>query len=194
MWRTVWSSLWKDVWSGVGWTVFLMSGIASIIKEAVVVFFPSAATPRVLFDASLRVCLILSAFLVLARQRSTIVEFERNKQQSKDNKSEQDRLNSRFAALMQEGKDLNDGISSLSGEQLADWDSEAESWKQRVKDFLAAAGWQTEIVPFLQAGDKAVPVMGPVNLGVKHEKRRRRMTLYSEKLEDIAQRRVPTEC
>jgi len=95
-----------------------------------------------------------------------------------------------FSKLMVEGKAIGDQISRLSGEQLAGWDSELESWKQRVTDFMTTVGWQTEVVPFLQARDKAEPVQGIYNLGMKQERRRRSMALYNQKLEDIAQRRI----
>jgi hypothetical protein len=95
-----------------------------------------------------------------------------------------------FSTLMREGKAIADQISNLSGEQLAGWDSELESWKQRVTDFMDTAGWNTETVPFLQVGDKAEPVQGIGNLELKRERRRRRMALYNQKLDDIAQRRI----
>jgi hypothetical protein len=95
-----------------------------------------------------------------------------------------------FSILMREGKAIADRIPHLSGEQLAGWESELESWKQRVTAFMNTAGWQTEVVPFLQAGDKAEPVQGIDNLGLKRERRRRRMTFYNQKLDDVAQRRI----
>lgn len=95
-----------------------------------------------------------------------------------------------FSKLMTDGKAIGDRIPQLSGEELAGWDSDLASWKQWVTAFMTAAGWQTEVVPFLQAGDKAEPVQGIVDLRLKREKRRRSMALYDQKLEDIAQRRI----
>ena len=40
--RGWWSGLWKDVWLGVGVTVGLMSGIASIAREWLTIFHPTA--------------------------------------------------------------------------------------------------------------------------------------------------------
>jgi hypothetical protein len=80
--------------------------------------------------------------------------------------------------------------SQSSGEQLAGWESELEAWKQRVTDFMNITGWKTEVVPFQQAADKAGPVQGIDNLVLKRERRRRRMALYNQKLDDVAQRRI----
>jgi hypothetical protein len=91
---------------------------------------------------------------------------------------------------MQEGKGLGDRIPQLTGVQLEGWDLGFESWKELVSKFLTDVGWQTEVVPFQQAGDKAVPVQGVDNLGLKQERRRRKMALYNEKLDDIAKRRI----
>jgi hypothetical protein len=91
---------------------------------------------------------------------------------------------------MREGQAIADQISHLSGEQLAGWESELEAWKQRVTDFMNIAGWKTEVVPFQQAADKAEPVQGIDNFGLKRERRRRRMAVYNQKLDNIAQRRI----
>jgi hypothetical protein len=95
-----------------------------------------------------------------------------------------------FSKLMTEGKAIGDRISQLLGAQLADWDSDLKSWKQRVTDFMNTNGWQTEEVPFLQAADTAEPVQGPVYIWVRRERRRRKMALYNQKLDDIAKRRI----
>jgi hypothetical protein len=99
-------------------------------------------------------------------------------------------LGESFSKIMLQGKELVDRIPQLGGEDLEIWDDDYESWKTLVGEFLNVAGWHTEVVPFLQAGDKAEPVLGVINLPLKREKRRRRMALHNEKLEDIAQRRI----
>jgi hypothetical protein len=101
-----------------------------------------------------------------------------------------DELVTDFAKLQRQGQEIEDRTSQLSPEHLINWDTDYEQWKDEVKDFLTVAGWHTELVPFSQAGDKAAPVQGIENLPLKRERRRRRMILHNEKLEDIARRRI----
>jgi hypothetical protein len=101
-----------------------------------------------------------------------------------------EKLESTLANFMREGKGLKDRIAHLKGEQLAGWDADRESWQEHVVRFLTDSRWHTEVVPFQQAGDNAAPSATLPELRLKQERRRIKIGLQIEKLEQIAHRRI----
>jgi hypothetical protein len=108
--RDWWAGLWKDTWLGVAVLVGLMSGIASILREWLAIFHPSIASAGPVFRASLWTCFVISCGVVVARQRSAIVQHERREHKSSETEMESRRLHDLFGGFMREGEALADEL------------------------------------------------------------------------------------
>jgi hypothetical protein len=68
---------WRDVWFIIAFWVCLMSGIASLAREAITLFLPKLVAPTQVFQACVVTCFVISAWVVLYRQNARIHELER---------------------------------------------------------------------------------------------------------------------
>jgi hypothetical protein len=99
-------------------------------------------------------------------------------------------LENRFAALVQEGRQLVNSVGNcLDANALSAWSMNSVDWKNRVCRELQAA-WPTDIGAFQYADANAVPVQGIVNLGYHHETERRKVTSHLNALDEILRRRL----
>ena len=67
---------WKDAWFLTAFWVCLMSGIASIVREALALFVPTLAAPSRVFEACAVTCFVISGWVALFRQSAHIRELE----------------------------------------------------------------------------------------------------------------------
>jgi hypothetical protein len=100
-------------------------------------------------------------------------------------------LHSKFAALMNEGKELSDNISWASESDAGSWAREREAWKTRVDQALTDMGFPTDASAFLHAAEKATPATGVWDVRSQREFYRREMTCYRDQLQAIVVRRLP---
>jgi hypothetical protein len=98
-----------------------MSGIASIIREWLTVFHPSATNAGRIFDASLWTCFVISCGVVIVRQRSAMVSFERKESQAERDREQAKQLHRTFGVLMNEGRELSDKMIRLPESEFGTW-------------------------------------------------------------------------
>lgn len=187
--RTFWSSIWGDVWAGVGWLVLFMSGVASILREGLIILAPSVASPKALYDGTLRICFILSAVLVVARQRIKIVDFENREQERSETKEESTRLRSVFANLMHEGQELRNEL--LQVPHFGKWLDKWGLWIAKVAVELGDQGWLTEAEAFRHSGEAAPEIKGVVNNAYWQQFYGEQLAKYRKELKQIIEKKLP---
>jgi hypothetical protein len=186
------SGPWKDVWLGVGVLVGLMSGIASIIREWLTVFHPSATNAGRIFEASPWTCFVsCGVVIVIVRQRSAMVSFERKESEVERYREEAKQVHRTFGVLMNEGRELSDKMVRLPESEFGTWFLEREDWKIRVCQALIDIDLPTEPAAFGHAAEKAPPRTGVEDSRVWRTFYLGEMTCYRDQIQQFMERRLP---
>jgi uncharacterized coiled-coil protein SlyX len=67
---------WRNAWFVSALWVCLMSGIASIFREVLILFFPTFAPPSQIFQSCSVSCFVVSGFVVIYRLQERVYELE----------------------------------------------------------------------------------------------------------------------
>lgn len=147
-----WAGLRNDIWLVLVIAVGLMSGIASLVREWLSIFFPHAVNSGRLFNAWLSTCFFLAGLFVFYRQRSTIASLQGKLNEKRAAKEKVQQLRAEFGNYMAEGERLT-GEWRAGMREYGAWLQRRQGWVQRVSDFLTNMGLPDEAAAFRHSGE-----------------------------------------
>jgi len=128
----------------------------------------------------------VQAPVLLDRERASEIADLSAKSHSRESQKE---LHSKFAALMDEGKNLTDKVFKVS--EFGPWIREREEWKRRVSQALTDLDAPTEAAAFLHAAEKAARMTGAFSHSGWQMFYRDEMKCYRDELREIVKRVLP---
>ena len=137
--------LFRTFWVGVVLVICLMSGITSIGREAVGIWYPGAFHSNQVFTFCLRLCFFISAVTVVVYQQFDIERLERKA----DDKSARAVVRDSLGEFIVEGQQFMQRIVK-NQEEFSQWKGEVDSWYQRCYKFIESKVSAADAVLFTQ--------------------------------------------
>jgi len=185
-----WAGLQRDIWLTIGIAVGLMSGIASIIREWISIFYPQAINTGRLFNACLITCFFAAVLLVFQRQCSTIVSLQQELESNRKAKERVLQLRVDFGDYLADGERLT-AEWRAGMRDYGVWLQRRGEWVQRVSDLLMNIGLPDEAAAFRHAGEGDPDIdqlQGPNQAVYWHRFYGGQLDRYRAKLAEIASR------